>query len=254
MLIFTDTVSSVAGERHYISCITELEADLYPLLFSNGHWNASLLRTLKMRPEMLTEDIDSSLRAIISGARIEYNVRVISYELAPVTLPALARQRARWSQGWSQVAMKHAIPALRRGAYSDGNGWRSKLGLLQLLLYREVYFYINSQLFWLLVSSVCTVLPQQGFQMFFKNFGGFSLAMWALGINLLCLFMTMAITARSRSHFTKPFGIFVFSIIITFYYIAVSHMAIFCHFREFTRYNKWNATKRGIVRKGASFG
>ncbi len=197
-----------------------------------------------MQPEMLTEDIDSSMRAIISGARIEYDVRVVSYETAPSTLPALSKQRARWSQGWSQVAFKHAVPALRRGAYSDNNGWRSRMGLLQLLLYREVYFYINSQLFWLLIASLCTVLPSQGFQIFFRNFGGFALAMWALGINLLCLFITMMIVLRHHSHFTKPSGIFAFSFILVFYYIGVSHMAIFCHFRELTKYKKWNATKR----------
>ncbi|KAJ1584931.1 hypothetical protein NDA15_001037 [Ustilago hordei] len=52
---------------------------------SNGHWNASLLRTLGMQKHMLTEDIDSYMRAIISGARFEYNLKVLSYELAPET-------------------------------------------------------------------------------------------------------------------------------------------------------------------------
>ena len=44
---------------------------------SNGHWNASLLKTLGMQKHMLTEDIDSSMRAIISGARIEYDLKVL---------------------------------------------------------------------------------------------------------------------------------------------------------------------------------
>ncbi|MCO5613686.1 hypothetical protein L7F22_067964 [Adiantum nelumboides] len=107
---------------------------------SNGHWNASLLRTLGMQGHMLTEDIDSSLRAIISGARIEYDLHVLSYEQAPETMQAFTKQRLRWSQGWTQVAMRHFIPACKRGAYSDDNGWRSRVGLLQLLVYREIYF------------------------------------------------------------------------------------------------------------------
>jgi cellulose synthase/poly-beta-1,6-N-acetylglucosamine synthase-like glycosyltransferase len=211
---------------------------------SNGHWNASLLRSIQMDGSMLTEDIDSSLRAIISGARIEYDVRVLSYELAPVTASALIKQRLRWSQGWTQVTIKHFIPALRRGAYSDNNGLRSKLGLLQLLLYREVYYYINSQLFWILISSIITTLPRQGFHVFFKNFGGFSLAMWMLFLNLLCLIAVVAIMDRNRSHFTRRGGILTFSLSLVFYYVIVSHMAIMCHFRNFTGFNQWNATKR----------
>ena len=211
---------------------------------SNGHWNASLLRSIRMDDAMLTEDIDSSMRAIISGARIEFNVRVLSYELAPTTLPALFKQRLRWSQGWTQVALKHAAPALRRGAYSDGNGVRSKMGLLQLLLYREVYYYVNSQLFWILVSSICTVLPHQGFHVFFKNFGGYAVAMWALFLNLVCLFVVIGITDRNRSHFTSRLGILGFALSLVFYYVVVSHMAIMCHFRQFTGFREWNATKR----------
>lgn len=211
---------------------------------SNGHWNASLLRTLGMHKDMLTEDIDSSMRAIISGARIEYDPKILTYELAPTTAKGLAKQRARWAQGWTQVAIRHFLPSFRRGAYSDDNGLRSRFGLLQLLAYREVYYYINSQLFWLLISGIVVNLPKLGVQMFFKNFGGFALAMWALGVNLLCLFLCMIITARNRSKFVKPWGTIAFAISLVFYYIIVSHMAIFCHFREFTKYSQWNATKR----------
>jgi cellulose synthase/poly-beta-1,6-N-acetylglucosamine synthase-like glycosyltransferase len=211
---------------------------------SNGHWNASLLRAIRMDSNMLTEDIDSSMRAIISGARIEYNVRVLSYELAPITVASLLKQRLRWSQGWTQVTLKHFSPALRRGAYSDNNGVRSKLGLLQLLAYREIYYYINSQLFWILISSLCTTLPQQGFHTFFKNFGGFAIAMWTLFLNMACLFVVVAVTMRNRSHFTGRWGIFGFVLSLVFYYIIVSHMAIMCHFRQFTGFNKWNTTKR----------
>ncbi len=113
---------------------------------SNGHWNASLLKTLGMQKHMLTEDIDSSMRAIISGARIEYDLRCCLTSLHPRPIPALTKQRMRWSQGWTQVAFRHALPAVRRGAYSDDNGWRSRIGLFQILVYREVYFYINTQL------------------------------------------------------------------------------------------------------------
>lgn len=215
---------------------------------SNGHWNASLLKTLGMHKHMLTEDIDSSLRAIISGARIEYDLRVLSYEMAPDTVAAFTKQRLRWAQGWTQVAIRHFRPAFKRGAYSDDNGWRSRLGLLQLLAYREIYFYINTQLLFILIAGICNDLPKDGIHLFFKNFGGFALAMWALAINFMCLGVTLSITMRNRSHFTKPFGILAFGAFTPFYYSYISLMAIFCHFREFTMYSAWNATKR-VVKK-----
>ena len=211
---------------------------------SNGHWNASLLKTLGMQKHMLTEDIDSSMRAIISGARIEYDLRVLSYELAPETLAAFNKQRLRWAQGWTQVAIRHFIPAFKRGAYSDDNGWRSRMGLLQLLAYREIYFYINSQLTFLLLSGIFTTIPRYGLRKFFHDFGGYSLSMWALGINLVCLFIVMSIAMRNRSHFTQPVGMILFAFCTPFYYTGVSLMAIFCHFREFTKFSKWNPTAR----------
>ena len=211
---------------------------------SNGHWNASLLRTLGMQRHMLTEDIDSSMRAIISGARIEYDLKVLSYELAPETLSAFNKQRMRWAQGWTQVAIRHFVPAFRRGAYSDNNGWRSRMGLLQLLAYREVYFYINSQLTFILLSGILTTIPVLGINQFFTNFGGYSLSMWAMGINLICLFVCFSIVARNRSHFTRWPGIVLFGLVTPFYHSGVSLMAIFCHFRELIKFEKWNPTKR----------
>ncbi|UZJ55559.1 hypothetical protein CBS101457_004879 [Exobasidium rhododendri] len=216
---------------------------------SNGHWNASLLKSLGMQGHMLTEDIDSSMRAIISGARIEYDLRVLSYEMAPETLAAFNKQRLRWAQGWTQVAIRHFTPAFKRGAYSDGNGWRSRMGLLQLLAYREIYFYINTQLLFILVSGILHTLPVDGLHVFFKNFGGFSLAMWALAVNIFCLFITSAITMRNRGHFTKPMGVIMFASCTPFYYSYISLMAIYAHFRELCLYSSWNPTARSTVKK-----
>ncbi|UTT93859.1 hypothetical protein NDA17_002811 [Ustilago hordei] len=125
---------------------------------SNGHWNASLLRTL----------------------------------------------------GWTQVAFRHALASISRGAYSEGNKWRSCIGLFQLLLYREFYFYINSQLVFMLAFGICYNLPTQGLKRYFEDFDGYSLSMFALAVNL----------------------------------IFTSMMAIFCHSREFIKFEKWNPTAR----------
>jgi cellulose synthase/poly-beta-1,6-N-acetylglucosamine synthase-like glycosyltransferase len=48
---------------------------------------------------MLTEDIDSALRAYGSGKKAVHDMNVISYEMAPNTFGAFWKQRMRWTQG-----------------------------------------------------------------------------------------------------------------------------------------------------------
>ena len=73
---------------------------------SNGYWRASLIKEMKMDGTMLTEDIDSALRAVARNAKTVHDSNVISYELAPVTWRAFWKQRLRWTQGWTQASIK----------------------------------------------------------------------------------------------------------------------------------------------------
>ena len=73
---------------------------------SNGYWRASLIKDLKMDGHMLTEDIDSALRAVARNAKTVHDSNVISYELAPATWMAFWKQRLRWTQGWTQASIK----------------------------------------------------------------------------------------------------------------------------------------------------
>ena len=109
---------------------------------SNGYWRTPLLRELRMHGFMLTEDIDSSMRAVLRGRRIVSDPYLVSRELAPETMQALARQRLRWAQGWFQISMKWILPALRSRRLS----LRQKLGMMQLLAWREVYPWVSMQI------------------------------------------------------------------------------------------------------------
>lgn len=113
---------------------------------SNGYWKTDLLRRIRMRGTMLTEDIDASLRALLAGHKIASDPQLISRELAPLTFTALWNQRMRWAQGWLQVSLAHLWPALRSPLLSV----RQKLGILHLLLWREVYPWITIQIITLL--------------------------------------------------------------------------------------------------------
>ncbi|RZS32634.1 cellulose synthase/poly-beta-1,6-N-acetylglucosamine synthase-like glycosyltransferase [Herbihabitans rhizosphaerae] len=110
---------------------------------SNGFWSTSVLRDVRMHGHMLTEDIDSSFRALLSGHRLVYDPLLLSRELAPVTLRALWNQRMRWAQGWSQVSRRHLAAALR----SDRLSRRNKFGTAFLLGWREVYPWLSLQMF-----------------------------------------------------------------------------------------------------------
>lgn len=109
---------------------------------SNGYWRTDLLRELRMHGFMLTEDIDSSMRAVVRGRRIVSDPYLVSRELAPETMATLTKQRLRWAQGWYQVSMKWIVPALR----SRNLSVRQKLGMLQLLAWREAYPWVSMQI------------------------------------------------------------------------------------------------------------
>jgi len=109
---------------------------------SNGYWRTELLARTRMRGSMLTEDIDSTLRVLSSGARIASDPALISRELAPTTLGSLWKQRVRWAQGWFQVSRKHLLATLR----SDRLTTRQKVGMGFLLGWREIYPWLSLQM------------------------------------------------------------------------------------------------------------
>lgn len=80
---------------------------------ANGYWRASLLKELKMQGHMLTEDIESTLRAFAAGAKMVHELNTVSYEQVPSTVKAFTKQRLRWAQGWFQVTIRHATLATR---------------------------------------------------------------------------------------------------------------------------------------------
>jgi len=113
---------------------------------SNGYWRTSALRETRMRGEMLTEDIDSSIRALLDGRKVVTDPALLSRELAPTTIGALWNQRMRWAQGWFQVSLRHLPTVLRSSTLTAKN----KIGLLYLLGWREIYPWISLQIFPLL--------------------------------------------------------------------------------------------------------
>jgi len=117
---------------------------------SNGYWKAHLLHEIRMHSYMLTEDIDSSIRALLEGRRIASDPFIVSRELAPVTLSALWNQRMRWAQGWFQVSYHYLFKSLSSSKVTA----RQKLGLVHLLTWRELYPWIANQMFPIIIFWV----------------------------------------------------------------------------------------------------
>ena len=126
---------------------------------SNGYWRSPLLQKLKMDGTILTEDIDSAMRAISRGAKLVHDLNVTSYELAPTSLPALWKQRLRWAQGWTQVSLNHCGLTFTRPV-EGRRTLRTRLGLLSLLLVRESSYYLVTQYLCLVISFILTDFPK----------------------------------------------------------------------------------------------
>jgi cellulose synthase/poly-beta-1,6-N-acetylglucosamine synthase-like glycosyltransferase len=113
---------------------------------SNGFWRTRVLRETRLRTRYLTEDIESSIRAIRDGHRIVNDPGLISRELAPETARQLWKQRMRWAQGWFQVSLLHGHSAV----FDRDLKLNQRFGLLFLLGWREVYPWLSSMMWPLL--------------------------------------------------------------------------------------------------------
>ncbi|GAA0546605.1 hypothetical protein GCM10010390_55960 [Streptomyces mordarskii] len=142
---------------------------------SNGFWRTDLLARTRMHGTMLTEDIDSSMRALHEGARIATDRTLISRELAPTTLKALWNQRSRWAQGWLQVSLKYLWRGLRSPAFTA----RQKAGLVVLLGWREIQPWLTLQILPVLLYSAWRA-------------GGVDQLDWAVPVCLLATLFTLS--------------------------------------------------------------
>ncbi|WP_420907459.1 glycosyltransferase [Streptomyces scabichelini] len=142
---------------------------------SNGFWRTDLLARTRMHGSMLTEDIDSTMRALHEGARIAMDRTLVSRELAPTMLKPLWNQRSRWAQGWLQVSLRHLWRGLRSPVFSR----RQKAGLFVLLGWREVQPWLSLQILPVLLHAALRA-------------GGVDGLDWAVPVCLLAVAVTLS--------------------------------------------------------------
>ena len=142
---------------------------------SNGFWRTDLLARTRMHGSMLTEDIDSTMRALAEGARFAVDRTLVSRELAPTMLRPLWNQRSRWAQGWLQVSLKYLWSGLRSPRFTG----RQKAGLFVLLGWREVQPWLTLQILPVLLHSMLRE-------------GGPSQMDWAVPVCVLAVLFTLS--------------------------------------------------------------
>jgi cellulose synthase/poly-beta-1,6-N-acetylglucosamine synthase-like glycosyltransferase len=163
---------------------------------SNGYWKTKLLSEIRMDPDMLTEDIDSAMRAFETGATAVHDMNVISYEQAPTTIPALWKQRLRWAQGWTQVSLKKTGLIWKKvdeGAINAKRSLSQRIGLIMLLPIRESTYYLNTQYLNLMIGFVITRFPRNGIGLVSLIFFEYPVSQW-LFIARLVLSMCSAVS------------------------------------------------------------
>ena len=119
---------------------------------SNGYWRRETLARLELNPAMLTEDIDVSVRSLLSGCRLVHDRGLVSAELAPLQVAHWINQRKRWAQGWLEVALKYTGALMRAPHFTI----RQKALWFYLLAWREIYPALAIQFFPLVFTSVLT--------------------------------------------------------------------------------------------------
>lgn len=122
---------------------------------SNGYWRTDVLRRIGMDHRMLTEDIDSTVRATLAGARIVHDRSVMSSELAPTTMRAWWTQRLRWAQGWLQVTIRHQPEILRSQELDTTAKWCWSY----LLAWRELFTPLSMLPLAVVLASLLGGLP-----------------------------------------------------------------------------------------------
>ncbi len=115
---------------------------------SNGYWKKRSLQELSFSNKTMTEDLDITLQAVLSGFKMAHDRTILSYELAPSRITDLWHQRKRWARGWLQVTIRYQLSLLRstsldfrqKAAWSILLSWREKCKILTILFFPFLVF------------------------------------------------------------------------------------------------------------------
>lgn len=209
---------------------------------SNGYWRTSQLRRVRFQSAYLTEDIDSSVRAIRIHSHIVNDPGLLSRELAPVDLQALWRQRMRWAQGWFQVSLRHGHAAVADRSLT----FRQRIGLFLLLGWREIFPWVAALMWPVLVFAVLRdgSLPPTSVLLALIT------VLTAVSGPIQLVFAHRLAAPEIRSQTRWWWQYLAFSV---FFYQEWKNLIVrVAHLRQFLRQHQWIVTPRGHVEHASS--
>ena len=211
---------------------------------SNGYWKAPLLREHKMHGEMLTEDLDSALRAYGKGKKAVHDMNVWSCEMAPNSFQAFWKQRLRWAQGWTQASYVHMPMTWNNPPDGKKRGFDERFGIVSLLLVREISYYLVTQHTCLLFSFVIVDWPHTVGEFVHLLFFRYPMAEWFFFATIVALLFTLYFTEKVRSEFSTRWQMVLFCSLYIPYLVLMATMGLYGHARQIIKYSSWNPTAR----------
>jgi len=202
---------------------------------SNGYFKTEILQKIAFDSGMLTEDIDLSIRALLSNHKIYFDRSIISYEKAPTNIKELWKQRTRWSQGWLQVSWKYAGQLLFGN--KDQLNVKQKLGMFFLLPFREVGQFISWQT---LPLAMAISIDKNSWG--WLN-GWFWLSLFLLGMLLIEPFWVFKVRDQ-KSASIKWFCLY--ALISPFYMLFLKTINLYAYFRQIMGNRKFEVTNKSI--------
>ncbi len=204
---------------------------------SNGYWRSDVLKRIRFNPAMLTEDIDASMRTLLSGYRIIHDRSIITTELAPADFHAFWFQRKRWSHGWLEVSLKYQRRVWRSAKLSL---WQ-KIYWTYLLYYCVFYSLLALQVLPLFLSFMLYPLAEPPAENAFLWVS--TVVTFASGIYATLVTAKVA-ALRYPWRYYWQHGLFIF-----FYTILKNAIAIVGLYDHLHGFNRWVVTPRTVAQR-----
>jgi cellulose synthase/poly-beta-1,6-N-acetylglucosamine synthase-like glycosyltransferase len=214
-----------------------LLADTAMFCGSNGYWRTSVLKRVGFSSNMLTEDIDASLRTLLNGYSIVHDPTIVTTELAPVDLPSYWSQRKRWAQGWLEVALRHQFSVWKSTRLDH---WQ-KLYWTLLLGYSAIFHVIALQAVPLMFAMVMNKSAAPEFAPEFV-----SLATVLTLISGPCITIAAWIVRNDVVRYAKV-NYLMFCLFIPFYCVFKNLIAITAIYDHILGNTEWVVTPRGLM-------
>lgn len=203
---------------------------------SNAYWRREALTRVRLDSSMLTEDIDASVRALLSGQNLVHDREIVSRELAPIRVAHWYTQRKRWSQGWFEVSLKHGAAVMRAPVLTA----RQRVLWWYLLCWREFFPILSLQFFSLMLAAFVLHTRVNWFAPGF--FIGTSILNLTAGALVVALTRVCCRTDRRAGHWP---WYFVYALVGILYTTVKTLVMLLAQYSHLSQEHNWVATPRG---------